>query len=78
MELLDQLEIRIIELLTQLEELQRENTRLRENMNGELESVNRKNNLLTQELEQEKQRNNTALERIETIMNKLKERLGNE
>lgn len=78
MELLDQLEARITDLLTRIDELARENSRLKENVREELENAHQKNTLLSLELEQEKQRNNAALERIEAILERLKERSGNE
>lgn len=75
MELLNQLESRITELLDQLDALQKENAVLREQLTNEINTVAEENARLSQELEQERQRNNEAAERVEAIMGRLRERL---
>lgn len=76
MELLDQLEQRISALLTRVDALALENASLKEQQAGELAALAEENHGLRRELEQEREKNNAALARIEAIVERIKEQAG--
>ena len=78
MELLDLLEQRISTLLVKLEKLSTENESLRQGQARELEALVNENKALLDELEKERDRNSTALARIEALIERLKEQAEQE
>lgn len=73
MELLDLLEQRVSALLARVETLSAENASLKREQAGELSALAEENDALRNELEKERARNNTALTRIEALVERIKE-----
>lgn len=73
MELLDLLEQRISALLARLDALQAENVSLKQEQARELAALADENKALRDEMERERARNNTALTRIEALVERIKE-----
>ena len=73
MELLDLLEQRVSALLAKVETLSAENSSLKREQAGELSALAEENDALRNELEKERARNNTALTRIEALVERIKE-----
>ena len=73
MELLDLLEQRVSALLARVEALSAENVSLKREQAGELSALAEENDALRNELEKERARNNTALTRIEALVERIKE-----
>ena len=73
MELLDLLEQRISALLVRLGALSAENESLKQDQAQELSVLADENKSLRDELERERARNNTALARIEALVERIKE-----
>lgn len=78
MEILDKLDSSIGDLLNQLDSLREENERLKGSGMQELEGLRAENAALKNELDQEKLRTKTALDRVETIIQRLRERTFSE
>ncbi len=78
MELLDQLERRVTALLTRLDELSRENADLRKAAESASAGLEAEVLRLTAALDEERQKNTTALMRIETLVERIKERTSSE
>ncbi len=75
MELLDQLERRVAALLTKLEELERENAELRAASGEAAAAQEAEIRRLAAALEDERQKNTSALVRVETLVERIKERM---
>ena len=73
MELLDLLEQRVSALLARVEALSAENASPKREQAGELSALAEENDALRNELEKERARNNTALTRIEALVERIKE-----
>ena len=73
MELLDLLEQRISALLARVGALSAENVLLKQEQAQELSVLADENKALRDELEKERARNNTALTRIEALVERIKE-----
>ena len=73
MELLDLLEQRVSALLARAEALSAENASLKREQAGELSALAEENDASRNELEKERARNNTALTRIEALVERIKE-----
>ena len=73
MELLDLLEQRVSALLARVETLSAENASLKREQAGELSVLAEENDALRNDLEKERARNNTALTRIEALVERIKE-----
>ncbi len=78
MELLDFLEQRVSTLLARLAALSAENESLKQDQASELSALADENKALRDELEKERARNNTALTRIEALVERIKEQTGQE
>lgn len=78
MELLDLLEQRVSALLARLDELSAENDLLKQAQAHELSALADENQALRDELEKERGRNNTALTRIEALVERIKEQTDQE
>ena len=78
MELLDLLEQRVSALLVRLAALSAENDSLKQDQARELSALADENTALRDELEKERARNNTALTRIEALVERIKEQTGQE
>ena len=78
MELLDLLEQRISALLVRLGALSAENESLKQDQAQELSVLADENKSLRDELERERARNNTALARIEALVERIKEQTDQE
>ena len=78
MELLDLLEQRVSALLARVETLSAENASLKREQAGELSALAEENDALRNELEKERARNNTALTRIEALVERIKEQTEQE
>ena len=78
MELLEQLEERVMALLNELEALKKENASLIDQQQTVLTELAEENSSLQARLEIEQQRNNSALERIDSLVQRIKERLDNQ
>lgn len=78
MELLDLLEQRISVLLNKMGALTAENESLKRQLTQELTSLADENTRLQNELDQERERNNTALTRIEALAERIKEQTDQE
>ena len=78
MELLDLLEQRVSALLARLNELSAENDLLKQAQAHELSALADENQALRDELEKERGRNNTALTRIEALVERIKEQTDQE
>jgi hypothetical protein len=74
METLDQLELCVDALLSQMDTLREENRKLKDEQDHAVTRLNEENTLLKTELEQEKQRAGAALEKVDAIIRRLKER----
>jgi uncharacterized coiled-coil protein SlyX len=74
MELLDQLERRVTSLLTRLDNLSRENVELRKALEVTSAAQEAEIHRLGIALEEERQKNTTALMRVETLVDRIKER----
>jgi|GEM_PF-2500561 len=74
MEILDQLEHCVDALLAQMDILRDENQALKNEQDHIATRLNEENTLLKAELEQEKQRTGAALEKVDAIIQRLKER----
>lgn len=72
MELFDRLEQRIGSLLVRLEDLTRENATLKQANERELGTLAEENDALRRALEEERAKNAGALERVETILARIK------
>lgn len=72
MELLDLLEQRVSALLVKLDALAAENASLKQAQAQELSALADENKALHDELEKERTRNNTALTRIEALVERIK------
>jgi hypothetical protein len=73
MELLDLLEQRVSALLARMASLSAENESLQHERARELSALANENAALRDELEKERVRNNTALTRIEALVERIKE-----
>ena len=78
MELLDQLEQRIGALLSRVDALAAENAALKEGRERDLSSLEESIQRLQQDLERERERNATALKRIEALVERIKEQTDQE
>ena len=74
MELLDQLERRVTSLLTRLDNLSRENVELRKALEVTSAAQEAEIHRLGIALEEERQKNTPALMRVETLVDRIKER----
>ena len=74
MELLEQLEQRVTALLTRLDDLSRENAALRKTAEESASERETEVHRLAAALEEERQKNRTALARVETLVERIKER----
>ena len=78
MELLDLLEQRVNALLAKVDALSTENVVLKQKQALELSALANENTVLRDELEKERARNNTALTRIEALVERIKEQTEQE
>lgn len=74
MELLEQLERHVATLLTRLEDLSRENTALRKTVEEAAAGQEAELRRLKADLEEERQKTTTARMRVETLIERIKER----
>lgn len=75
MELLDRLEREIGSLLARLDALTQENATLRQTNEFELGTLAEENDALRRALDEERAKNASALERLENIMERIRERV---
>lgn len=78
MELLDQLERRVGALLSRVDTLEAENASLKHGREQELSSLHEENRALKQELKLERNKNSSALTRIEALVERLREQADHE
>lgn len=76
MELLDQLEQRIESMLTSISTLQEENHRLKEEVDQGLSALADENRALKESLEEERKMRESVLQRVDSLIGKLKDRSG--
>lgn len=76
MELIDLLETRVTALLSQLETLREENSRLREEVEGGLSALVEENRILKEALEEERTVKDAVLTRIDALLLRLRDQTG--
>ncbi|MBZ2172616.1 cell division protein ZapB [Nitratidesulfovibrio sp. SRB-5] len=76
MELIDLLETRVTALLSQLETLREENSRLREEVEGGLSALAEENRILKEALDEERTVKDAVLTRIDALLLRLKDQTG--
>ncbi len=76
MEIIEQLEQRVLALLAERDQLKAENNELRQSQAKAFDSLAEEHQALQIQLAREQERNNTALLRIESIVQRLKERVA--
>ncbi|WP_353115669.1 cell division protein ZapB [Nitratidesulfovibrio sp.] len=76
MELIDLLETRVTALLSQLETLREENSRLREEVEGGLSTLVEENRILKEALEEERTVKDAVLTRIDALLLRLRDQTG--